>query len=53
MTSAASLELGYGRKLIREFLQHENNMIVFTEQTAMTEKSFGQHILAGNNSILD
>jgi hypothetical protein len=28
-------------------------MIVFTEQAAMTEKSFGQHILAGNNSIHD
>ena len=35
VTSAASLELGFGRKYLKDFVSETKNMIIFTEQEMM------------------
>ena len=37
VTSAASLEHGFGRKYLRDFVSESQNRIIFTEQEMMSE----------------
>ena len=53
VTSSASLELGFGRKHLKDFVSESTNMIIFTEQEIMSERSLAQKILQGDKSMRD
>ena len=53
ITSSASMEIGFGRKVVQDFLEMANNMIIFTEQATQLKNSFAWKLLNGNKSILD
>ena len=53
VTSSASLEMGFGRKHLKDFVSESANMIIFTEQETVSEKSLAQKILQGEKSMRD
>ena len=53
VTSSASLELGFGRKHLKDFVSESTNMIIFTEQEIMSERCLAQKILQGDKVIRD
>lgn len=45
--------MGFSRKLVRDFLQTDVNMMIFTEQTAFNQDSYASKILVGSKTITD
>ena len=48
ITSSASLEIGFARKFLRDFVNKPTNMIIFTEQQLMSEHCCAKKILRGD-----
>lgn len=51
VTSSASLDMGFSRKFLRDFVSKSTNMIIFTEQQQMSENCCAKKILKGEKSI--
>ena len=51
VTSSASLDIGFSRKFLRDFVNKPTNMIIFTEQQLMSEHCCAKKILRGDKTV--